>query len=254
MSDAYKVVTFDHTDLDGRPIMMNRRMKAAYDVVCERLDFNPTIIQGAYMARVPGGGAEDSQGFHDAGGCIDTSTKLIDSDQERRVIHVARSIGWAVWRRDEAHGGFDEHMHWVLLGDKKAAAGALGQMTEYRAGGDGMGGEDYHPRPDPIPTFDYEAYLEDQMPSVNDLLSAKLNPDDQKSETVRSALNKGADALSEVRSLSKGFGDFRENLKRRDQALAQAIDAIAADLTDVATKKQLDRVRQALADTSQPVR
>ena len=96
--------------------------------------------------------------------------------------------------------------------------------------------------------------LEDDMPSVNDLLSAQLNPDEEKSETVRSALNKGADALAEVRGLSKGFGDFRENLKRRDQALAAAVDAIAADLTDVATKKQLDRVRDALADTSQPVR
>jgi len=95
--------------------------------------------------------------------------------------------------------------------------------------------------------------LEDDMPSINDLLSAKLNPDEDESETVRSALNKGADALAEVRGLSKGFGDFRENLKRRDQALAEAIDAIAADLTDVATKQQLDRVREALADTSQPV-
>jgi hypothetical protein len=35
--------------------------------------------------------------------------------------------------------------------------------------------------------------------------------------------------------------------------VAQAIDAIAADLKDVATKKQLDRVRQAPAVTSQPV-
>jgi len=95
--------------------------------------------------------------------------------------------------------------------------------------------------------------LEDDMPSIHDLLTAKLNPDEEKSETVRSALNKGADGLAEVRGLSKGFGDFRENLKRRDQALAQAIDAIAADLKDVATKKQLDRVRQALADTSQPI-
>lgn len=256
MSDAYKIFRFEDDDSSGRPIRMNFRMKAAYDVVCERLGFKPVITQGAYMAMVPGGGAEDSGGFHDAGGCIDTRTWNIDSDEERRVIRVARSIGWAVWRRDKSakHGGFDEeHMHWVLLGDEEAASGALGQMAEYRAEGNGLGGPDYHWRPDPIPTFDYEAYLEDQMPSVHDLLSAELNPDEAKSETVRTALNKGADALAEVRSLSKSFGDLREQQRRRDQALAEVIDAIAGDLKDVATKKQLSRLREALTEASAPV-
>jgi hypothetical protein len=246
MSDAYELVKLG-TDSSGRTILMNRRMKAAYDVVCDRLGFEPTITQGAYMAKV-GGGAELSAGYHDAGGCIDTRTWDIDSDDERRVIRVGRETGWAVWRRDLAHGGFEEeHMHWVLLGDKEAASGASLQMDQYRNNGDGMGGSDYHWRPAPIPTFDYEAYLEDDMPSVHDLLSAKLNPSEQKSETVRTALNKGADALAEVRGLSSAFGDFREHLLRRDRALADAIDAIAVDLKDTATKKQLARVRQALA-------
>lgn len=249
MSDAYELVELG-TDSSSRTILMNRRMKAAYDTVCERLGFEPTITQGAYMAKV-GGGAPASEGYHDAGGCIDTRTWDIDSDDERRVIRVGRETGWAVWRRDIAHGGFDEeHMHWVLIGDQEAASGADLQMGQYRNGGDGMGGSDYHWRPDPIPTFDYEAYLEDDMPSVNDLLSAKLNPNEERSETVRTALNKGADALGEVNSLSAAFGDFRKHLNRRDQALAEAIDAIAVDLKDAATKKQLARVRQALAAES----
>jgi hypothetical protein len=256
MSDAYKLFKFEHDDSSGRPVRMNFRMKAAYDVVCERLGFKPVITQGAYMAMVPGGGAEESGGVHDAGGCIDTRTWNIDSDEERRVIRVARSVGWAVWRRDDkpAHGGFDEeHMHWVLLGDDEAVPDAQDQMAEYRANGNGLGGPDYHWRPDPIPTFDYEADLEDQMQSVHDLLTAELNPDEAKSETVRSALNKGADALAEVRGLAESFGDFREQQRRRDQALAETIDAIAGDLKDVATKKQLDRLRAALTEASAPV-
>lgn len=255
MSDAYKIFTFPREDSSSRPVMMNFRMKAAYDLVCERLGFKPVITQGAYMARTEEGGAEDSNGVHDAGGCIDTRIWNLTADEQRRVIRVARSIGWAVWLRDEKHGGFDDdpHMHWVLLGDEKAAPGALSQMAEYRANGDGLGGPDYHWRPDSIPTFDYEAYLEDQMPSVHDLLSAELNPEKEKSETVRTALNKGADALAEVERLSKGFGEFREQQRRRDQALAEAIEAISGELKDVATKKQLNRLREALTEASAPV-
>ena len=247
MSDAYEVVDLG-ADSSGRTIFMNRRMQAAYETVTDQLGFEPVIVQGAYMTRL-GGGADASAGYHDGGGCIDTRTWDIDSAEERLVIRVARSAGWAVWRRDATHGGFDEHMHWVLLGDAEAAPGAIWQMAEYRAGRDGLDtqGPDYHWRPDPIPTFDYEAYLEDDMPSVHDLLSAKLNPNDEKSDTVRSALNKGADALAEVRGLSAAFDEFRKNLARRDQALADAIEAIAGDLKDAATRKQLDQVHKALA-------
>jgi hypothetical protein len=155
MSDAYEVVEHG-IDPSGRSVFMNRRMKAAFDAVCEQLGFEPTILQGAYMTRVDGG-VIDAAGNHEGGGCIDTRISDIDSDAERRVIRAARSVGWAVWRRDANHGGFDEHLHWVLLGDAEAAPSAIWQMAEYRAGRDGLDtqGADYHWRPDPIPTFDY---------------------------------------------------------------------------------------------------
>jgi hypothetical protein len=158
MTDAYEVVELG-TDTSGRTVLVNRRMKAAYDAVRAELGFEPTILQGAYMNRV--GGADSRSGYHDGGGCIDTRALAPDSDQERRLIRVARGVGWAVWRRDATHGGLYEHLHWVLLGDAQAAPSAIWQMAEYRAGRDGLDtqGADYHWRPDPIPTFDYEAYL-----------------------------------------------------------------------------------------------
>jgi len=159
MSDAYEVRKYG-TDSSGRDILMNRRMKAAFDVACRKVGVTPTIVQGAYMRRV-GGGADQSAGTHDQGGCIDTRTWDITRRQRRRLIRAGRSVGWAVWFRNERHGGFDEHCHWVLLGDTDATDDAKWQMNEYRAGRDGLAtrGRDYHWRPRQIPLFGYAAWL-----------------------------------------------------------------------------------------------
>jgi hypothetical protein len=164
MSDAYEVVGLG-IDTSGRTVLVNRRMKAAYDAVVAELGFEPTILQGAYMNRA--GGADSTSGCHDGGGCIDTRAWDVDSDVERRLIQVARSVGWVVWHRDASHGGWPDHLHWVLLGDAQAAPSAIWQMAEYRAGRDGLDtqGADYHWRPDPIPTFDYDAYLRGEPPA-----------------------------------------------------------------------------------------
>ncbi|MGH2688373.1 MAG: hypothetical protein ACRDKW_06155, partial [Actinomycetota bacterium] len=159
MSDAYEVRKYG-TDSSGRDIFMNRRMKAAFDVACQKARVTPVIVQGAYMRRT-GGGAGASAGTHDAGACLDTRTWDLSWWKQRRLIRAGRSVGWAVWKRSERHGGFDEHMHWVLLGDKDATDDAQWQMREYREGRDGLasGGRDYHWRPRPIPVFDYAEWL-----------------------------------------------------------------------------------------------
>ena len=233
--DPYQVRQYG-VDSSGRPVLMNVRMKAAFDESCKRARVAPTIVQGAYMLRA-GGGADQSAGTHNAGGCIDTRTWDLTWRQQRRLIRAARTVGWGVWKRDQKHGGFDEHMHWVLLGDKDATPDAQAQMTDYRNGGDGLwpltGNDDYHWRPSPIPTFNYAKWLENQMPSVNDILSAKLNPEDKNSETVRSALNKGAAAFDAVQKL-------RDGSARRDQAIREALAELG---NDAATKEQVTKAR-----------
>lgn len=162
MSDAYEVRKYG-TDSSGRDILMNRRMKAAFDVACRKAGVTPTVVQGAYMARV-GGGASQSAETHDQGGCIDTRTWDLSWWKQRRLIRAGRSVGWAVWKRNEKHGGFDEHMHWVLLGDQDATSDAKWQMDEYRQGRDGLAsrGPDYHWRPKVIDGFNYAEWLKNQ--------------------------------------------------------------------------------------------
>ncbi len=219
MTEPYEVTTFG-TDTSQRPILLNQRMIAAWKATLAELDFTPTIVQGAYMARVPGGGAADSAGYHDAGGCIDTRTWDLNVAQEQRLIRVARGLGWAVWKRDQAHGGMDEHMHWVLLDDHEAASGARSQMAAYRAGRDGLdgGGADYHWRPDPIPVFKFQ---EDDMPTPQDLLNAEVAKDVSLKKAVR-------EMHKDVTALKKAFNEFRANELTRDKKQAKETEARTA--------------------------
>ena len=145
-------------DSSDRPIVVTRRMHAAFLAALVLLDFEPVIIQGAFMARV-GGGAVDSAGTHDRAGCLDTRTEGLTSHQQMKVVRAARSVGWAVWKRDKRHGNMEQHHHWLLLGEPKATPAARLQMRAYRAGLDGLDPErpDYHWRPDPLPVFHYRA-------------------------------------------------------------------------------------------------
>jgi hypothetical protein len=161
MTDAYQVRKYG-TDSSGRPIYLSVGLKAAFDEVCRRAKVTPTIIQGAYMAKV-GGGAGASAGTHDEGACIDTRTWDLTTRQRRRLIRWGRRCGFqAVWFRNQRHGGFDEHCHWNYGGDKDATADARWQWFEYKAGRDGLAsrGRDYHWRPDPIPTYPYAHWLD----------------------------------------------------------------------------------------------
>ncbi|MBA3718816.1 MAG: hypothetical protein H0W95_00755 [Nocardioidaceae bacterium] len=219
MTEPYEVTRFG-TDTSQRPILLNQRMIAAWKATLAALDFTPLIVQGAYMARVPGGGAADSAGYHDAGGCIDTRTRDLSIEQEQRLIRAARGLGWAVWKRDQAHGGMDEHMHWVLLDDRDAASGARSQMAAYRAGRDGLdgGGADYHWRPNPIPVFKLQ---EDDMPTPQDLLNAEVAKDVSLKKAVR-------EMHEDVTALKKAFNEFRDNELTRDKKRAKETEARAA--------------------------
>lgn len=188
----------------GRTVRLTRRMKAAFDAACEQCGFTPTILQGAFMAAI-GNAAADSAGYHDLSGCLDTRTRDLTAAQQKRLVHVARSVGWAVWKRDSAHGGMAEHMHWVLLDEPGMAPGARRQEADYRAGLDGLAtrGKDYHWRPAVIRPFDYDKYLEGDMPTmkelkdelvpviVSELMHRHLNP---KGMTVADALRQASSA------------------------------------------------------------
>ena len=141
-------------DTSGRAILMSQFMADWWQAVVDRLGWEPVIIQGAWMSRVPGGGAASSAGYHDRGGCLDIRTRDLTPAQVDQLVRVLRRHGAAAWRRDQQHGGMDPHLHFVFGADADLAPGAAAQWLDYRAGGNGLtgssAGRDYEWRPKPL--------------------------------------------------------------------------------------------------------
>lgn len=149
----FTVIRFG-TDPNGRPIFMTRFMHAWWDAYVAALGFTPTIVQGAFMSRVPGGGADASAGFHDLAGCLDLRVWDLTRKQQKKAVREARRRAAAASLRDHAHGGFDPHIHLVLGPDHPLSPGAKGQWGDYLNDMNGLSGRsrgrDYHWRPDPL--------------------------------------------------------------------------------------------------------
>lgn len=147
----WRVVKYG-TDSSGRPIYMTWYHRRWLRGRIKKIGFTPTIVQGGFMARVAGGGAQASSGFHDKAGCCDLRVWDLTEAQQAAVVHEWRSEGAPIWHRDAQHGGFDPHMHYVLACDKPLSSGAAEQVRDYRYNLDGLAsrGRDYEWRPTPL--------------------------------------------------------------------------------------------------------
>lgn len=148
MSD-FDIVLYG-TDTSGRAVFMTKYMRAFWERACAELGFEPTIVQGAFMTRA-GGGASDSAGYHDKGGCLDLRTWDRTAAEVEQIIRTMRRLGAAAWRRDSRHG-MDPHIHFVLGTDEPLDDGAAYQWRQYVMGRDGLAGNgpDYEWRPSPL--------------------------------------------------------------------------------------------------------
>lgn len=153
-------------DPSGRPILATDRMWSWWESVCEELDFTPTVVQGSFMSRVPGGGAADSAGYHDLGACFDLRVWDLTGAQQERLVRTLRRWGAAAWRRDQRHG-MDPHIHFVFGADRPWTKGAASQWAAYLSGRDGLAsnGPDYEWRPEPLVLRPPEV---DDMPAPKD--------------------------------------------------------------------------------------
>ena len=185
------------TDSSGRPLLMTAYMHNWWQRVCDDLGFSPTIVQGAFMARV-GGGASASAGYHDQGGCLDLRTWDLGATQIEDVVRTCRELGAAAWRRDAQHGGFDPHIHLLLGSDRPLASGAQAQWGQYLAGRDGLAsnGPDYEWRPSPLVTT---------PPKEDDMTPQQ-----------EATLNRVA---SDVADLKARLNEIAGNVAKRDAAL-----------------------------------
>jgi len=214
-------------DTSDRPILGTAYMVAVWEAILADRRVKPfadrlVIVQGAFMSRVPGGGASASGGYHDLAGCWDIRTWNLTTAELDTFIFVARQYGWAFWRRDKEHGGMDEHAHGVLGTDSPLASGAAQQWRDYLANLDGLAsrGRDYEHRPAPLVlTPPEETFM--------------LNDADKKwiADTVSAAVKA---AVAENRL------DVGKPAKWSDDTVAQAILNRLANIEAAVKKSKLD--------------
>lgn len=127
--------------VDGEPMS---RVAAAQLAVAEHASGMPMrVIQGSYQAPTSYSGTS-----HTGGGVMDTSPGSFLAQS------WLRKVAFAAWARNilgAATAGSGAHVHSVSLIDPAAAGNS--QAAAYRAGGDGLGGGDYGPRPAVSPTL-----------------------------------------------------------------------------------------------------
>lgn len=139
-----------YTRIAWRGQTFNKRTVAMIEAAEEILGYQLTIFQGSYNA----GEVQQSAGTHDGGGAVDVWGKTGD---QLNVVKALRQVGFAAWVRDPSQGNWGFHIHAIALGDREASQGAKDQMTDYRAGRNGLAnnGSDTFWRPNPIPVFRY---------------------------------------------------------------------------------------------------
>ena len=211
------------TDTSGRGIFATDYMWAWWQGVLADLDFEPTIVQGAWMVR-NGGGAAASAGYHDGGGTFDLRTWDLTRGQVDQLIRVLRKHGAAAWRRDRQHGGMDPHIHLTLGTDRGLASGARWQWNEYLAGRDGLasGGRDYEWRPDPLvttpPKEDDVSYLDwpkkDREALAEDIAKAVLRTKDVNNRDADGELQKVVSLAAQVSNIESSVDQLRNDINR----------------------------------------
>jgi hypothetical protein len=219
-------VTRHGIDSSGRGIYASAYMWDWWIGVVDALTFTPTITQGAWMT-LNGGGASDSAGYHDGGGCFDLRVWDLTDKQVSTLIRTIRAHGAAAWLRNPQHGGFtDPHIHLVLGTDADLDDGAAYQWRDYIAGGDGMGGRDYHPRPNPLvltpPEVDDMPYTEKQLSDIAEaaaaaavkaatpaIVEALLDTELGNGDTVRNNLRRAGDTKQIAQDVAKALNARR---------------------------------------------
>jgi hypothetical protein len=113
------------------------------------------VSQGSFRAEDPN---PSSGTTHNEGGAADLRTWNLPSSVQanlcERLVVELRKRGGCAWYRDQAHGGFDPHIHVILRNDvPRPSQSGRWQVGEYDASRNGLSnaGPDYHPRPVQVP-------------------------------------------------------------------------------------------------------
>lgn len=234
------IVTRIGTDTSGRGIFMSGWMKRCWDlaVADPRLDSIRSriiVVQGSWMIK-NGGGALDSAGYHDRGGCLDCRSREFTAAEMALFVLVMSEYGFQFWRRDAEHGGMDPHLHGVFGSDYDLAPGAAEQVRELLLDprGDGLAGSygrDYEHRVTPIRTAPPADLLEEDYMATNEA-SQKLDQILRQTQATRALVkvigdqvDTIADAVVELEGASDEVKARITKSKRELKALITALDS-----------------------------
>lgn len=246
------------TDTSGRPLYMTRYAWAVWKAVLADLEVQPfahliVIVQGAFMSRVIGGGADASAGYHDWAGCWDIRTWNLTKAQIDILIKALRRAGIAAWRRDltALHGGMDPHIHVTFGDDKPLSGGAASSWSGYLRNENGLanGAKDYEWRPSPLVTKPPASLLEEDymgtskaekdlaaikatQAKIVDLLEAGSTTDQKRwaAERERDRADRERQSLRYQNLVSK-IGGLADSLSIEDRAKVLAILRDENDVT-----------------------
>lgn len=231
------------TDSSGRPIYATAFYWQVRAAVLRRPRVAPfahlvTTVQGAFMERVPGGGAAASAGYHNKGGTEDIRTWNLSAEQERILWWEFALLAIIFWPRGPAAymGGMDEHAHACAGWDRPIAPGIAAQWADAKPPNRGSGlvggGPDYvHPRP---PWVDF--------PPAELLKEGQLMADD-----VKKILEAIADTRREVRELAsdeqrRNVAEIRRQKEARKRTY-RLLGGLADQLAKLAAAKDPDDAR-----------
>lgn len=233
------VVARRGTDTSGRGIYTSGWMWRCWQALLADPRLDPIrsriiIVQGPWM-KLNGGGAVDSAGYHDEGGCLDCRSREFSAAEIALFVLVASDYGFQFWRRDAAHGGMDPHLHGVLGSDYDLSSGAREQVVELLATprGDGLAGSygrDYEHRVTPIRQYPPNDLLQEDYMATDDA-SKKLDLLLKQAEASQKrdvALRKLVKGLSDqVDALTDAVGTGDDDIKRRvTKAKSEVLEAL----------------------------
>ena len=101
------------------------------------------VTQGSWSAGSLSGST------HLGGGAFDLRSWTVPPARLEPLVVELRRRNVCAWFRDQAHGGFQPHVHGIVRDEPGLSSGAQWQVAEYDRGYDGLTrrGKDYHPRP-----------------------------------------------------------------------------------------------------------
>lgn len=126
----------------GGGITTDARTAAMLAEAARRFGKPLSFSQGSYRPVTSYSGST-----HAGGGAVDVRTVPLRNRAEKmRLLRALRLVGFAAWYREPIPGLWGEHIHAIAIAGPDLSRSAQWQVSEYRAGRDGLSGRGPDPQ------------------------------------------------------------------------------------------------------------